>query len=178
MKKIRNIILILLILGVLSLILWLSFSIRAYQAFSKEELFATITCQKSRDASFDYFIFYKPENQKEPSIFGIKGNQWRIEGVIIKWKGFVNILGIHTRHKPVRLAGRYSDIKMDKIFGLTEYVLNGGEDNFWRVTYRLSKYLPFIEAAYGNAAFMPCKEKVVYKIYVTTSGYMVKTERK
>lgn len=178
MKKIKTCFLIIFILGILSLVLWIAISFKSYQAFSKEELFASVTCQKSREASFDYFIFYKAANQKEAVSFGIKGNQWRIEGVIIKWKGFVNILGMHTWHKPVRLSGRYSDVKLDKIFGITEYGLNEGEDNFWKIAYRISKFLPLVEAVYGNGVFMPCKEKVTYRIYVTTSGYMVKADRK
>jgi hypothetical protein len=178
MKKARNIISTIFILGILGLILWIAVSLRAYQAFSKEELFASVTCQRSHEASFDYIIFYKPIGQNKTSAFGIKGNQWRIEGLVIKWKGFVNILGIHTWHKPVRISGRYSDITENKKFGLTEYTLNDGEGSFWRVISRIDKIFPFIEAIYGSGAFMPCRENIVYKVYVTTSGYMIKTYSK
>ncbi|MDP2940071.1 MAG: hypothetical protein Q8O13_08345 [Candidatus Omnitrophota bacterium] len=175
MRKVRNLILIIFILGIFLLVFWVIASFRIYQSFNKEELFATVSCQRSKEPSFDYIIFYKPINLKEPIAFGIKGNQWRIEGVVIKWKGFVNILGIHTWHKPVRLSGRYSDKLLAKSFSFTEYALNGGEDNFWKFVFGLDKFLPFIEAIYGSGTFIPCRENSVYKVYVTTSGYMIKS---
>lgn len=178
MKKIKKIISALLILGIIAVILWAAISFRAYQAFNKEELFASVTCQKSYNISFDYIIFYNPVGKTRPIAFGIKGNQWRVEGLVIKWKPFVNILGIHTWHKPVRLSGRFSSIEKQKKYGSTDYALNNGEDNFWRFIYKANKLLPFIEAVYGSAAFIPCKENVVYKVYVTTSGYLIKSSNK
>ncbi len=174
MKKVRSIILLLVILGIILATLWIAASLRIYQAFTREDFFATVTCQKSREPSFDYIIFYKPQKQKEPTAFGIRGNQWRIEGVVIKWKGFVNIMGIHTWHKPVRLSGRFSDKLRQKAYGLTEYTLNDGEDNFWKFVYSSRKIFPLIEAAYGSGSFIFCRENVVFKIYVTTSGYIIK----
>ncbi len=176
MKKIKAVISALFILGIVLVIFWLVASFRIYQAFNKEELFASVTCQKSHEPSFDYIIFYKAITQKEPIAFGIKGNQWRLEGLVIKWKGLVNILGIHTWHKPVRLSGRFSNLPKMKDYISTEYILNNGEDSFWKVIYKVSKFSPFIEAAYGSGTFIPCKEGVIYKIYATTSGYMIKTE--
>lgn len=174
MKKVKKIILTFFVLAVFTVFFWAAASFRVYQAFSKEELFANITCQRSREPSFDYIIFYKPINQKEPFAYGIKGNQWRIDGLVIKWKGFVNLMGVHTWHKPVRLSGRFSNIEKQKKLGSTDYLLNAGEDNFWRFIYKANKLLPFIEAVYGSGAFVPCKENVVYNVYVTTSGYLIK----
>ena len=54
------------------------------------------------------------------------------------------------------------------------YDLNGGTDFLWRWLYRYGRWIPFVEAVYGNAAYTMAQPGAQWGIYVTLSGYLVK----
>ena len=52
--------------------------------------------------------------------------------------------------------------------------LNGGTDKAWLFLYKYGRLIPFVEAVYGNSAYVFCEDNAKFDIYVTTSGYIIK----
>jgi hypothetical protein len=106
--------------------------------------------------------------------YRLRGQQWSIEGHILKWDDWLNFIGLHTMYKLTRVRGRYlrTEDEMNKpatVYSLVTYE----EDPRWRWLYEYGARLPFVEAVYGNTVFTFPSETKTFGIYVTTSGFMI-----
>lgn len=156
---------------------WFYLNLRAYSRFSRQELAAQATCKNVGGDIYDMSLKIKwIKNGKEANEdeFLLKGNQWCLEGNILKWSPKMNLLGLHTMHKVTRIRGRYLAVQKELRMPQTVYEINSGEDLLWRLLYKFQKLLPFVEAVYGNSAYTFPDAKAQFLIYVTTSGYIIK----
>ncbi|HYT45647.1 MAG TPA: hypothetical protein VEP90_25200, partial [Methylomirabilota bacterium] len=84
----------------------------------------------------------------------IQGDEWMVQGDIIKFPAWLNVIGLHAGYKLTRLEGRYNDIKLENTAHHTAVPLNGGDDNFFQTSYTHKQWFaPFVDAEYGNAVF-------------------------
>jgi len=151
-------------------------ALRAYHIFTKEELVAIIKCvpaQENKSLTLDYTEVVN-DKRKPTKQYNLKGDQWMIDGDILKWDSWVNFLGLHTCYKTTRISSRYLDIKDETSQPRTAYELSGGTDRLWKMLYRDGQGFPFVEAVYGSATYQFPDENAVFGVYVTTSGYMTK----
>lgn len=177
LSSLRNLILIVLWTSVFGMVLFLGFFLRSYYAFTYEEPVAEVVIQSS-DAPHVSRItvrqFY-PEGSHTSRHFLIKGDQWVIEGDILKWENWLNFLGLHTRYRLTRLTGRYVATAAEMNEPRTAYSLADDEDHpLWRYLYQYGHQLPFVSTVYGNAVFQAVGGDNRYAIYVGTSGFVVR----
>ena len=151
-------------------------ALRAYHIFTKEELVAIVKCVPAEEEKSLVLEYTEVVNSKRtpPKQYILKGDQWMIDGDILKWDSWVNFLGIHTCYKTTRISSRYIDVKDEMSQPRIAYELNGGTDFLWKMLYRDGQGFPFVEAAYGSATYQFPDEDAVFGVYVTTSGYMTK----
>jgi hypothetical protein len=167
--------LILLWILVSAVILVLASFIQSYQSFTKKELVAVVRCIPLDDEvntmRMEIKLLKNGGILEERKIFTLKGDQWAIEGDVLKWDDWANILGIHTMYRLTRVRGRYLNVREEIQTTPTVYSLVENEED-WQWLYNYGHKLPFVTAVYGNTVFTyPSKEKA-YEIYVTTSGFM------
>jgi hypothetical protein len=173
----RNLLLILLWTVVFGVVFFAGFFFQAYYAFNREEPVAkvTITPFPKEQKNLVRLELYGPKNSHEIRQFEVRGDQWMLEGDILKWNKWINFLGIHTRYRLTRLRGRYiltSDelTKPAEIYSLVEI-----EDHpIWGYLYRHGASLPFVSTVYGNAVFQNSEEASTFLVYTTTSGFMTR----
>ena len=91
------------------MVLFAGFFFRAYQVFTLEEPVAEVIIHPSvePDTNQVTLVQYTPDATEIRRQFLIKGNQWMLEGDILKWGNWLNFLGLHTRYRLTRLRGRY-----------------------------------------------------------------------
>jgi hypothetical protein len=157
-------------------VFWFTMALRAYHIFTKEELVAIVKCvpgEEDKSLLFNYTEVVNDE-RKQTRQYMLKGDQWMVDGDILKWDSWVNFLGIHTCYKTTRISSRYIDVKDETSQPRTAYELNDGTDLLWKMLYRNGQGFPFVEAVYGSATYQFPDENAVFGIYVTTSGYMTK----
>jgi hypothetical protein len=161
--------------------LFLGFFLRAYHVFNMEEPVAeilTLSLDQAPDSGMTLVHFFCAHSQKTRYLL-IKGDQWMIEGDIIKWKNWLNFLGLHTRYRLTRLQGRYSSVEAEVHQPHTIQSLSEREgDPLWRYLYQYGPRLPFVSTVYGNAVFQNCENNKRYFIYVGTSGFIVRERQK
>lgn len=156
---------------------WIYFNLRAYASFNRQELVAVAVCKVAPDKIYDMVLEIKwIKNKKvvKQEKFYLKGNQWMVEGNILKWSPKVNLLGLHTLHKIIRLRGRYLTVEKELRLPASVYEINFGTDALWLLLYKYQRFFPFVEAVYGNSAYTFPDAKSQFLIYVTTSGYIIK----
>ena len=181
LASLRNLLVIAVWTSFFGMALFLGFFLRAYHAFTVEEPVAEIVVQSLGDASSRPRIlidFFCAHTQKRRHLF-IQGDQWMIEGDILKWDNWLNFLGLHTRYRLTRLRGRYLSAQAEMNQPQTIYSLVEDENAFfWRYLYRYGPRFPFVSTVYGNAAYQGSEDKRHYLIYVGTSGFVVREKEK
>lgn len=173
------------------IVLWILFSaaallltafIQSYQSVTKKELVAIVRCtpldSKIGDMRIELKFVKNGEIEKAQELI-IKGDQWSIEGDILKWEDWLNLIGLHTMYKLTRVRGRYVDTLDEIQHAPTVYSLvENEEDPEWRWLYKYGHKLPFVIAVYGNTVFTYPSGERTYEIYVTTSGFMLQVLEK
>ena len=153
-------------------------SLRSYHVFAHEELAAVVWCEAGPEGSgHDFLLEVTPVSKGTPGRteqFLMKGDQWMIGGAILKWRPWLAYLGARSCHKLTRLNSRYSSIEAERSEPRTVYDLNGGSGFLWCWAYRTGIRLPFVDAVYGNAVYLPARPRAQWSVYVTHSGYFVR----
>ncbi len=177
LASLRNLVAIAFFISIFGMVFFLGFGLRAYHSFTYEEPVAEIITQPlnwAEQKSVTLVSYFSAHSKTTRYIF-LKGDQWMIEGDILKWDSWLNFLGFHTRYRLTRLQGRYLSTKEEIQKTRTIYSLVEQENNpLWRYLYQYGQKLPFISTVYGNAVFQDCRPNRKYLIYVGTSGFIVR----
>ena len=171
----RNLVLILLWTAVFGMLLFIGIFLRTYQAFTYEKEVAEIITKPTHDNVCNITLVQSSETGKQKYVYLIKGEQWMLEGDILKWENWLNFLGLHTRYRLTRLSGRYLNTKDELNKERTVYSLVEEEDHpFWRYLYDVGYRLPLVSTVYGNAVYQFSDKPKHFKVFVSTSGFVIR----
>lgn len=177
LSSLRNLFLIMFWTAFFGMSLFLGFFLRSYHAFNYEKPVAEIVIHDSAEdkvSRVTLIQFFLPDDLSSRDFF-LRGDQWMIEGDIVKWDPWLNFLGLHTRYRLTRLRGRYVNTDEEVNAEKTIYSLVSQEQNpLWQYLYEYGDRLPFVSTVYGNAAFQASGEGSRYLIYVGTSGFIIR----
>jgi membrane protein implicated in regulation of membrane protease activity len=110
-----------------------------------------------------------------PRHFELRGDEWQIDARVLKWRPLGNLLGFDTVYRLERLSGRYGDITQERASPRTVHAL--AEDpglDFWSLLKKHHQYVPFADALYGSAAYVPMGEGAEYVVTVSSTGLVVR----
>jgi len=176
LPRMINILILLGLLLSIGSILIAQFYLSRYRFFKNRELVAIVDCDKmpkTGESFLNIELFPKTDNTRKKT-FLFNADEWVIEGRIIQWRSFMGMFGVRSYYQVERLCGRYLDIEKEKKYPRIVYELYDKPDAFWYFVYRNQRLIPFIEAAYGNSAFIRFEAGKVFYVYVTNSGFMIK----
>ena len=177
LTSLRNLLLIMFWTAFFGMALFLGFFLRSYHAFNEEKPVAEIVTHPStlnKESRVTLTQFVHPDDPTSRDFF-LRGDQWMLEGDIIKWDPWLNFLGLHTRYRLTRLRGRYMKTNDEVNAKKTIYSLVSQEENpLWQYLYKYGHRLPFVSTVYGNAAFQTSGEERRFFIYIGTSGFIVR----
>ena len=180
LASVRNLLFITVWISIFGMVLFLGFFLRAYHVFTIEEPVAEINIRPLENAStskISLLHFFCNHSRKTRYLF-ITGDQWMIEGDIIKWSNWLNFLGLQTRYRLTRLRGRYLNIEAELYQPhIIHSLVEQEDDPLWRYLYKYGPRLPFVSTVYGNAVFQDSKNYKQYSIYVGTSGFIVREKQ-
>lgn len=174
--SLRNLVSLLLLIAIGGMVLFLGFFFIAYHNFTFEEKVAIIEVEpKGEQKSYLYLEELLDDTTSHRNEFVIKGDQWVIEGDILKWEDYVNFLGLHTRYRLNRVRGRYIKAEDEISNSPTVHSLIEDEENFlWNILYDIGHKLPFVSTVYGNAAYQMNNKPKKFEVFVTTTGFTLR----
>jgi type II secretory pathway pseudopilin PulG len=112
---------------------------------------------------------------RPPQHFQVRGDEWQIDARVLKWRALGTVLGFDTVYRLERISGRYGDVQSERNAPRTVHELAGDPGvDFWSVARRYPRYLPFADARYGSAAYVPMAEGAEYVVSVSASGLVVR----
>jgi hypothetical protein len=104
----------------------------------------------------------------------LAGNEWQLDARILKWKPPATLLGLDTGYRFERLAGRYRALSLEREAARTVYDLGTPAGDLLGFLDRASRRLPWVDAYYGNSAYLPMAPGAVYRISVSQSGLVAR----
>ena len=149
------------------------FYLKSYQLLNDRQLVAIVECAGKKDKFLDVKFFPDTEKQLIRRL-PFDADEWVIEGRIVKWKPLLGVFGVNNYYKLERISGRYFDIEKEKHLPRQVYALCESPDKIWLLLYKYQKLLPFIDAVYGNSAFIRFEPGAKYQVYITSTGFMIK----
>ena len=146
-----------------------------FQAFAGETLVADVRIRPLSQERFE--LTYQPTGAQDTDArsFELQGDQWIVTGGIVKWHPIFTSFGWKSYHRPMRIGGQYADVARQNTAPPSVHALSPRTDEFWEALYRIQGRLPFVEAVYGSGAYAYAEAGVRYQIYVTPSGYLIKS---
>lgn len=162
-----------LFLAVAALLFVVSLNLRTYAQLTLERPVAEIVFEQRGPQTFNATLTQMPDG--EIQMFVLSGDEWQLDARVLKWKGWANLFGLDAQYRLERVSGRYRDITQERTAERTVYPLaeNPGLD-LWQLTLDKPARLPFVDAVYGNAAYMPMSDGARYEVTISQTGLIAR----
>ena len=147
-------------------LLFFSLFIQTFSRYTIEELIGTVHATKSGENIKVRFTDVKRNTTHD---FELSGDQWMIEGYILRWSPQMRWLGAGTYYRISRFRGRWEEPEGKTI---SDYLIQP-EEKSWTYLLKHGEELPFVDSAYGVAAFQYPAPKLFY-LYISESGFILK----
>jgi hypothetical protein len=152
--------------------LLISINLRTYERLTAEQPAGELQLVKIGPHQYNGAVTY-PSGQG--ATFFLRGDEWQVDARLLKWQSAANLLGFDTVYRLERISGRYSDIEDEKNQPRTVYDLHPpGSLDLWELIHRFHKELPWFDAMYGSATFLPMGDGALYEIKVSQSGLIAR----
>lgn len=148
-------------------------ALRTYTVFTRQDKIGTLECLQQDTPHKVLIVRFTSERggrSKRSQTYTLYGDQWEISAHILKWTPQTIQLGFRTAYRLNILKGAYQQAEDENRLPHQAYALTPGSDWVWRLLDRYGRYLPFIEAVYGNAILSSASPGDRFNIFVTTSG--------
>jgi hypothetical protein len=152
--------------------LLLAANVHTYLRLSAEQPAGEIRFSGIGERQFNGILTY-PGGQR--AAFSLRGDQWQVDARILKWRAFANLAGFDAVYRLERISGRYSRIEDERGLPRTVYPLNPPNRlDLWELVHRYQSWLPWVDALYGSAVYLPMADAASYEINVSQSGLVAR----
>ena len=147
-------------------------NLHTYQRLSFEQPAGELQLQRTGPRDFNVVLTY-PSGER--TNFALRGDEWQVDARVLKWHAFANLVGFDTAYRLERISGRYARIEDERSQTRTVYSLNPAERiDLWDLVHRYHSWLPWMDALYGSATFLPMADGALYEIKVSQSGLVAR----
>ena len=145
----------------------------SYDRLTHEQAIALLTFQQIEEQQFQVEMTY--ENSAEKESYLLHGDEWQMDARIIKWHGWAQLLGLNAQYRLERISGRYSDIDEELKKQRSVYALSDKDEiDYWALIKNYEKWLPWVDAYYGSATYLPMENNATYSVFLTQSGLIAR----
>jgi hypothetical protein len=136
-------------------------NLRTYQRLAYEQPAAELQLTKDADGQRDSFL--------------LRGDEWQVDARVLKWHAFANLVGFDTAYRLERISGRYTRLEDERSLPRTVYDLQApSRVDPWELVHRYRSWVPWLDALYGSATFLPMADGALYEIKVSQSGLVAR----
>jgi hypothetical protein len=166
--------------GVIALVLFLAaagagllgLELQTYWRLTAEQPAGEIHFARTGNEAFDAVLTY-PDGERAK--FALNGDEWQIDARLLKWTALANLIGFDTVYRLERIGGRYTRIEDEKSAPRTVYALDRpARVDPWALAHTYHRWIPWVDALYGSATFLPMADGASYEIRVAQSGLIAR----
>ncbi|QIT55400.1 cation/multidrug efflux pump [Aquisalimonas sp. 2447] len=107
--------------------------------------------------------------------FPVLGDEWQVDARMLKWKGPATLVGMDSRYRLERLSGRYRDIDQERDAPRSVHSLGGDRGlDIWGLLRDRDQYVPWVDAVYGSATYLPMEDGARYRVRVSQTGLLAR----
>lgn len=149
----------------------LGLAIRGYRLLMAERPIATLSARRMAPQQFALRIDFPDGDHRSATL---DGDEWQLDARVIKWTPRAIELGAQPLYRVDRLSGRYHDAAQAAA-AKPSIVDLGGDSvlDLWQLKQRFPQWLPWIDADYGSAAFLPLVDGGSYRVTLSAAGGLV-----
>lgn len=157
------------LLVVSALFVLVALDLLSYQQMMRDKSIGTISFVKTGEQAYTAHVLLAGDTKEQS--YELKGDQWQVDARVIRWKGMFNAFGAKPGYRLDRLSGRYYSLADERAAERTVYPLSSSEYglDLWAWANE-HESMPWIEAVYGSATFLPMKDGALYEITLTSTG--------
>ncbi len=152
-------------------------ALASYRAMSEKTICAEIVALPVPHQKQRIMLEYTPIDNGQKlakKTYFLDGDQWRVEGHILRWSDWVRFLGLRTCYRLTRIDGRFSSLRDARERKPTVVGLGEQDDSFWHWMHGRGYKLPGVDSVWGGGAFTEADKLAVFQVWVTPGGYMIK----
>ena len=132
---------------------------------------ATISTRAIATQKFELTLS-RPDGRVET--FRVLGDEWQLDARIVRWKTAAWLAGAPPIYRLERLSGRYGDTKQELSSPRSVFALDRTSVfDISTLQKRYPQYLPFVDARFGSAAYLPMLDGATYEVYYNQRGGLV-----
>ena len=148
-------------------------NLRTYQRLTHEQAVATLSF---RLVSERYFALELSTSDGGFRALDVRGDDWQLDARVLKWSGIGVVLGLDTRWRLERLAGRYRDLALEREAPRTVHDLAPPPAGFDLFGFAQAHpgWLPFVDATYGSATYLPLADGARYEVTISSTGLLAR----
>jgi len=148
-------------------------NLHTYQRLADEREVAEIDFEQLGPQLYRARIHY-PDRGRYTE-FRLQGDAWQIDARVLKWKGPAVLAGLDSGYRLERISGRYEDIGAERSRPRSVHALseNPGLD-LWELSRRYERWLPWVDARYGSATYLPMRDGARYRVSISQTGLLAR----
>ena len=136
-------------------------NLRSYQRLAYEQPAGELQLTKDGERQFNALLTY-PDGRH--ASFPLSGDEWQ-----------ANLVGFDAAYRLERISGRYTRLEDERNLPRTVYDLHEpGRIDPWELVHRYRSWVPWLDALYGSATFLPMADGALYEIKVSQSGLVAR----
>ena len=121
-----------------------------------------------------YRVHLWVENRGEYAL-ELLGDEWQLDARILKWEAYATWIGFDPLYRLERISGRYTDLRQETSAPRSAHSLAIDEGlDLWSLARHHPRWLPFVDAVYGSAAYLPLRDGAEYEITLGASGLIAR----
>jgi hypothetical protein len=161
----------LLLLAVAALMAAISINLYTYDRLTHESTIAEVSFHEIGPQHFGVAVLLKNDTK----ILDLRGDEWQVDARVLKWRGMAVLIGFDTLYRFDRLSGRYRDITRERTGPHTVYSLSEEQGlDLWMIGRRYAHWIPWVDAVYGSATYMPMVDGASYTVSVSSTGLLAR----
>lgn len=149
----------------------LALAIRSYRLLSAEAPVATLAARQLGPQQFSVRIDLPDGTHQSAEL---RGDEWQLDAHVIKWTPRAVALGAQPLFRVDRLSGRYRDTAQAQATLPSAIALDADSVvDLWQLKQHFPRWLPWIDADYGSAAFLPLVDGGSYSVTISPLGGLI-----
>jgi hypothetical protein len=147
--------------------------LHGYERLTREQPVAELEFEARGPEQFLATLTYLPGGQTR--MFILSGDEWQLDARVLKWHGWANLLGLDAHYRLERVWGHWQDVEKERRSAPSVYPLAPADwFRLWDFAAAHQRWLPFVDAVYGNATYNPMADGARYRVTLSQSGLIAR----
>jgi hypothetical protein len=146
-------------------------SVIGYRRLTEEVPVAMLSARQLGPQDFSLRVDFPDGSHRSGEL---KGDEWQLDARVIKWTPRAVTMGAQPLYRLDRLSGRYRDAKQAQNTLPSVVDLAGDSPvDLWQLKQKFPQWLPWLDADYGSAAYLPLIDGANYRATLSPLGGLV-----